>query len=135
MSGIVRPPLMAHMAILKPCPFCGSKWTQVRWIGFEDSLNSGYAPGYRGECTDCGAMTLAALSVEAAAEAWDRRANDVRPVKEGEWRYKTMTVPGGKGQTYAKWCCSKCKSKFKDHSKFCPNCGADMRLEGGANDG
>lgn len=73
MSDLLKLPKDAHMAVLKPCPFCGSKWTQVRWIGFEKSPPCGYAFGYRGECTDCGAMTLAALSVEAAAEAWNRR--------------------------------------------------------------
>ena len=73
MSDLLRPPKDACMAVLKPCPFCGSKWTQVRWIGFEDSPPCGYASGYRGECTDCGAMTLPALSVEAAEEAWNRR--------------------------------------------------------------
>jgi len=53
-------------------------------------------------------------------------AADVGPVKPGKWMYKMMTVPGGKGQTYAKWCCSKCKEKFKGRSNFCPNCGARM---------
>ena len=73
MSDLLRPSKDARMAVLKPCPFCGSKWTQVRWIGFEDSPPCGHASGYRGECTDCGAMTLPALSVEAAEEAWNRR--------------------------------------------------------------
>lgn len=54
-------------------------------------------------------------------------AADVRPVVHAIWRYKTMTVPGGKGQTYAKWSCTRCKGKFKERSNFCPNCGADMR--------
>lgn len=25
------------MADLKPCPFCGSPWVQVRWIGFKNA--------------------------------------------------------------------------------------------------
>ena len=31
---------------------------------------------------------------------------DVAPVRHAIWRYKTMTVPGGRGQTYAKWSCT-----------------------------
>lgn len=46
--------------------------------------------------------------------------------KCGTWRYQTLTVPGGKGQTYAKWSCSRCKGKFKSRSEYCPGCGARM---------
>lgn len=53
-------------------------------------------------------------------------ATDVRPVVRARWRYKTMTVPGGKGQIYAKWCCTACKGKAKERTHFCPNCGAVM---------
>ena len=139
MSGIVRPPLKPHMAILKPCPFCGSKWTQVRWIGFEDSLNSGYASGYRGECTDCGAMTLAAFTVETAAETWNRRADgdtaDVRPVKEGHW---ISAYDGSVASLNSNGCpevschCSECgdwltaSDEYYAKGRFCPNCGAKM---------
>lgn len=52
---------------------------------------------------------------------------DVEIVKSGIWRYQVMTVPGGKGQTYAKWSCSRCRKKVKDRSKYCPNCGAKMK--------
>lgn len=58
----------------KPCPFCGSKWTQVRWIGFINPPRSGYTSGYRGECTDCGALTKAYMVAEDAAKAWNMRA-------------------------------------------------------------
>lgn len=56
----------------------------------------------------------------------DLPAADVRPVVQARWQYKTMTVPGGKGQTYAKWCCTACKGKAKERTNFCPNCGAMM---------
>lgn len=56
-------------------------------------------------------------------------AADVRPVVKASWQYKTITVPGGKGQTYAKWRCTACKGKAKERTNFCPNCGADMRLD------
>ncbi len=61
-----------------------------------------------------------------AAELAKLNAADVRPVVKAIWRYKTMTVPGGKGQTYAKWCCTACKGKAKERTNFCPNCGAKM---------
>lgn len=47
--------------------------------------------------------------------------------KVAEWQYKTMSVPGGKGQTYAKWSCTHCKTKQKDRTKFCPECGYRMK--------
>ena len=58
---------------LKPCPFCGSEYTQVRWIGFRDGHPCAYTSGYRGECTDCGAMTAAFIDIEDAKEAWNMR--------------------------------------------------------------
>lgn len=53
-------------------------------------------------------------------------AADVRPVVKAKWQYKTMTVPGGKGQTYAKWSCTHCKGKSQYRTLYCPNCGAEM---------
>lgn len=52
--------------------------------------------------------------------------DDVELVKSGIWRYQTMSVPGGKGQTYSKWSCSNCHKKEKKRSPYCPNCGARM---------
>ena len=60
----------------------------------------------------------------------DYPAADVVPVVHGTWRYKTMTVPGGKGQTYGKWVCTKCKAKKKERTKFCPDWGARMDGDG-----
>lgn len=59
----------------------------------------------------------------------DIPAADVELVKDGIWRYQTMSVPGGKGQTYSKWSCSRCRKKVKDRTKYCPNCGARMNTE------
>ncbi len=61
-------------------------------------------------------------------------AADVVKAGEAEWRYQTMTVPGGKGQTYAKWSCSACKGKQKKRSRYCPDCGKRMK-NGGQDDG
>lgn len=51
---------------------------------------------------------------------------DVVERKTAKWRYQVLTVPGGKGQTYAKWSCSRCRKKEKKRSPYCPNCGAEM---------
>ena len=62
------------MSQLKPCPFCGSKWTQVRFMGWPGKP-SAFESGYRGECTDCCAMTRGFIRPEDAAEAWNMRAD------------------------------------------------------------
>ena len=69
--------------------------------------------------------------IDDAAEAlWLVPAANVAPVRHAIWRYKTMTVPGGRGQTYAKWSCTACKAKQKERSNYCPNCGAKMDGDG-----
>lgn len=67
---------MADAWNLKPCPFCGSIWTQVRWIGFKDAPPSGFIPGYMGECVDCGATTRAFMCEADAVSAWNGRADN-----------------------------------------------------------
>ena len=49
----------------------------------------------------------------------------------GRWKYQTLSVPGGKGQTYSKWSCSVCKAKQHKRSKYCPECGSRMIFDGG----
>lgn len=58
---------------LLPCPFCGSHWTQVRYINNPFDKKEIYG-GYRGECTDCGAVTRAFKTKEEAEAAWNTRA-------------------------------------------------------------
>lgn len=60
-----------------------------------------------------------------ANERGIKAAQEMKP-KTAKWRYQELTVPGGKGQTYAKWSCSRCRKKEKKRSPFCPNCGARM---------
>lgn len=57
---------------------------------------------------------------------YQQDAADVVERKTAKWRYQVLTVPGGKGQTYAKWSCSKCHNKEKKRSPYCPSCGAQM---------
>lgn len=59
---------------LKPCPFCGSQWTQVRYINNPFDIHHVYGE-YRGECVDCCAMTKAFKFPDEAAKAWNRRAD------------------------------------------------------------
>ena len=55
-----------------PCPFCGSDYTQVRWIGFFGNA-SGFLPGFMGECCDCQATTRACRTKKEAASWWNMR--------------------------------------------------------------
>lgn len=77
---------------------------------------------FDGIYADCNQCMLEGVKLKLR----DLPAADVRPVVQARWQYKTMTVPGGKGQTYAKWCCTACKGKAKERTNFCPNCGAMM---------
>lgn len=58
---------------LKPCPFCGGEFTQVRYMGL-DRYPSAFQNGYRGECCDCGAVTRAFETEAEAMNAWNTRA-------------------------------------------------------------
>lgn len=60
---------------LKKCPFCGSKWTQVRYINNPFDKNHVYG-GYRAECTDCCVITKACKTPEEAATLWNIRPDD-----------------------------------------------------------
>lgn len=58
--------------IVLPCPFCGSEWTQVRRIGWENTP-SPFKTGYRGECTVCHAVSEAYITREEALSHWNTR--------------------------------------------------------------
>lgn len=59
---------------LKPCPFCGSKYTQVRYMGGKWQEPSAFSSGYRGECCGCYAVTAAYDTEAEAMAAWNARA-------------------------------------------------------------
>lgn len=67
---------MAIREKMKPCPFCGSPWVQVRWIGFKNAKPSGFTPGLYAECTDCFAMKGPYSEKEDAEYAWNRRVDN-----------------------------------------------------------
>lgn len=68
-----------------------------------------------------------AITMKGVAILNEFPAADVVEREKGKWTYQVLSVPGGKGQTYAKWRCSRCRMKFKNRSNYCPNCGADLR--------
>lgn len=71
--------------IALPCPFCDSEWTQVRFMGFFTPPQA-FKVGYRGECSDCHAVTEAYKTEKEALKHWNTRT--APPVgKCGECRY------------------------------------------------
>lgn len=99
------------MEKLKPCPFCGGEFTQVRYIGL--SKDSAFKRGYRGECCDCFAITKACTDPAEAAAVWNARA---------ERTCKNMQEHGFE--------CSECDffDAYADETRinYCPNCGAKV---------
>lgn len=65
---------IVHTVELLPCPFCGSKYTQVRYMGGKWQEPSAFDSGYRGECCDCGVITAAYGTADEAIAAWNHRA-------------------------------------------------------------
>jgi len=47
---------------------------------------------------------------------------DGTPISKGCW------ISSKDYEGYSVWQCSLCKSKFDDTTKFCPNCGAEMKV-------
>lgn len=98
---------------LEPCPFCDGEADFV-----ERAFMSTVTCCVR--CIDCGAeskwfkVSFDTCAAEEAAAAWNRRANT--PVRRGHWE----DCSNG-------WMCSNCLHDSIWKSKFCPNCGADMR--------
>lgn len=58
---------------LKPCPFCRSKWTQVKYSNNPFDTKEVYG-GFHAYCDDCHCTTMRFPTPEEAIEAWNRRA-------------------------------------------------------------
>ena len=58
--------------IVLSCPLCGSIHTQVRHMGWEN-LPQAFQAGYRGECTECHAVTGAHNTEKEALADWNSR--------------------------------------------------------------
>lgn len=67
----------------------------------------------------------------AADEAHDFPAEDVQPVKHGRWIWDSSPEFGN---PYGSYVCSECDERQAYRENYCPNCGADMREEEGAED-
>lgn len=126
---------------LLPCPFCGSEFVQVRYMGGKWQEPSAFESGFRGECCDCYLITAAYSTEAEAAAAWNTRANaeqDALPMTEeimrahGWVRERTcrIVLPSLAGW----WHCSACGEQVHTYGRdglferpnFCPNCGAKV---------
>lgn len=87
---------------LKPCPFCGSEHTQVRYMGGKWQEQSAFSSGFRGECCDCGVIEA------EAARAWNART-------ERTCEYIGDEISGG---------CSVCRGWLDPDCAYCPSCGS-----------
>lgn len=58
--------------IVLSCPLCGSIYTQVRYMGWENPPQA-FQAGYRGECTECHAVTGAHNTEKEALADWNCR--------------------------------------------------------------
>lgn len=134
------------MTELKPCPFCGGKYTQVRYIGWESP--SAFDSGYRTECCDCGVITAAYPTEEEAAAAWNTRTDyhgyeqaaieawksikkwntrHVETCKLRELDALTQTLSMVNGCAWGE--CSECGCLTPDDSTYCINCGRKVVSE------
>lgn len=107
------------MSELKPCPFCGGEYTQVRYIGGEWQEPSAFESGYRGECCSCHAITAAYDTEAEAAEAWNTRHVETCRLNELDALTQTLSMVNGCAWNE----CSKCGCLTPDDSTYCINCG------------
>lgn len=118
------------MTDLKPCPFCGEKDL------IDYGIMGGTMEGFDYvQCANCGAEinSVHKGNYIEAVEAWNRRAEtvkaqpaaDVVEVKHGKWI-----------EDHEFFKCSEC-GYLTDYrlSNFCPDCGAKMDGEVGADNG
>lgn len=104
---------------LKPCPFCGGQYTQVRFMGLK-GYPSAFESGYRGECCDCGALTRAFRTEAGAANFWNTRAERTcRNTESPGEGFFTCSACGG--SAVIEWTTS-----GWGKPNYCPNCGAKV---------
>lgn len=103
------------MTELKPCPFCGGEYAQVRYMGGKWQEPSAFGSGYRGECCDCGAMTAAYDTEAEAIAAWNSRVE--------------RTCRDASVDSSVQFYCSECECTVDvpilwGAVNYCPNCGS-----------
>lgn len=62
------------------CPFCGSNFCETKYLGGQWQMPGAFESGWRGVCSDCGALTRAFPTEDEAATAWNTRVNEESPV-------------------------------------------------------
>ena len=107
---------------LKSCPFCGGEAELKHQTYAISNVVYSYVI-----CKECGASTAtikqspSICSDDKAIEAWNKRADmNVKPVKHGHW---VISSDG-----YYPYC-SECGFWPKEMTKFCGECGIEMREE------
>lgn len=116
------------MGELKPCPFCGSKYTQVRYMGGKWQGPSAFSSGYRGECCGCYAVTAAYDTEAEAIDAWNTRVertctNELRP-DEGRRNFFKCSACGCTVTDCEDYCVNVYTSDGAVGWSYCPHCGA-----------
>ena len=95
---------------LLTCPFCGSNFCETKYLGGQWQEPNAFESGWRGECSDCGALTRAFPTEAEAIEAWNTRA-------ERTCEYVGDEISGG---------CSECRGWLDPACAYCPSCGAKV---------
>ena len=110
--------------ILKPCPFCRTKYNLTLGIERDDNTNTIIAYVM---CLDCGTRGHIATSQSQAIDEWNKR--DFSPI-HGQWiLYEDEDTNA--------WECSVCHkvqqlmngTPFENNWHYCPLCGAKMEQE------
>ena len=117
---------------LKPCPFCGSEYTQVRYMGGKLQETSAFSSGYRGECCDCGFLTAAFYTEAEAVKAWNTRSERTCHNDNAEGSFVCSECGAHVRDTYVgvsygdengkRWYSTSTGQSFK----YCPNCGVKV---------
>lgn len=114
------------MSKLLSCPFCGSTYTQARYMGLP--ADRGFEQGWRGECCDCGALTRAFDTQAGAVNFWNTRAERTCRIEErnGDWYCSNCGEMVGT--------CDTASELFIDGNaielwNYCPSCGARVEVQ------
>lgn len=111
------------MSELKPCPHCGSTYTQARYMGLP--VDRGFEQGWRGECCTCGALTRACNTEAEAIAEWNMRYVETC-VCDGtiQWQWTGPTTCF----EHELSCGHVITSTEKEPPKFCEECGRRVEL-------
>lgn len=115
------------MSDLKPCPFCGNKYSLMSGEMAEGSYI--LQPGFV-FCCECGAEISERKTEAEAIEAWNRRTEP--ELKKGKWMeketfdnadYEIPVWQSARCSVCGKYMTAPYQYYFTDFS-YCPNCGS-----------